>query len=155
MHDDDMSLGDAREWLRKRVKKGEYCPCCKQFSKVYPRKINSSMAHDLILMWKAFGVDWGYLPDLRKRYSRKGNREESKLRYWGLVEEESERRPDGGRSGWWRVTDDGVGFIHGAVSVPKYANIYDGRLLGLDHSEHINIWDALGSKFSYRELMDS
>jgi hypothetical protein len=154
MHDDDMSLGDAREWLRRHVKTGARCPCCKQFAKVYHRKINSSMAHDLILMWRAFGIEWGYLPDLRKQRSLKGNREESKLRYWNLVEEESERRPDGGRNGWWRVTPTGMAFVLGESTVPKYAYVYDGRLLKLDGGEYVTIRDALGTKFHYRDLMD-
>lgn len=150
-----MTLREAKDWLLARVEHGAPCPCCTQFAKVYRRKINSSMAHDLILMWRAFDEDWGYLPDLRKQRSLKGNREESKLRFWGLVEETAELRDDGGRSGWWRVTPHGVGFIRGAVSVPKYANIYNGRLLKLDYTDYVNIWDALGSKFNYQELMES
>lgn len=149
----DMTLQEARDWLRARVKKGEYCPCCKQFSKVYPRSINSSMAHDLIGMWKAFGTDWGYLPDLRKENSLKGNREESKLRYWNLIEEETQiRRDDGGRAGFWRVTPFGASFMLGRVTVHKYANVYDSRCLATT-GPPVTIWDCLGDKFNYNELM--
>lgn len=149
---DNSTLREARDWLRMRAEDGERCPCCTQFTKVYKRKINSSMAADLIAMYRAFGTDWGYLPNLRRRTSRKGNREESKLRYWGLVEEEIERRPDGGRSGWWRVTPDGERFVRLEITLPKYARIFDGRGLGLT-GPPVSIRECLGQAFSYEELM--
>lgn len=149
-----MTLGEARDRLRVLVDEGHECPCCTQYAKVYRRKINSSMAHDLIVMWRAFGTDWGYLPDLRSKRSLKGNREESKLRYWGLVREDPERREDGGRAGWWRITPEGVLFVTDRIRVPKYARIYDARCLGLQ-GEPIGIRDALGDRFDYQELMNS
>ncbi len=146
------TLAEAQQWLRDNIDQGARCPCCTQFAKVYKRKINSSMAADLIAMYRAFGMDWGYLPDLRKQASLKGNREESKLRYWGLVEEETDRRPDGGRPGVWRVTDTGAQWIIGRLVVPEYARIYDGRLLGLTGAS-VTIFHALGERFDYDELM--
>lgn len=149
---DASTLREARDWLRVRAEDGERCPCCTQYTKVYKRKINSSMAADLIAMYRAYATEWGYLPTLRRRASRKGNREESKLRYWGLVEEEIERRPDGGRSGWWRVTEDGARFVRMEVTLPKYARIFDGRCLGLT-GPPVSIRDCLGDAFNYDELM--
>lgn len=146
--DDSVSLGEARGWLRERVDRGEHCPLCGQHSKVYKRKLNSGMARSLILMHKRGGSGWIHIPtELPAR-----SREEGKLRYWGLIEESPVEREDGGRAGWWRVTSTGTRFVLGRSTVPKYARIYDDRLLRLD-GEPIDIWDALGDKFDYDELM--
>jgi hypothetical protein len=78
----------------------------------------------------------------------------AKLRYWGLIEEEPVRRDDGGRAGWWQITDRGEQFVRGTLKVPKYALIFDGRLLRLDETGgYVTITDALGKKFDWTELM--
>jgi len=124
------------------------CPCCKQMAKVYRRKVNSGMAFSLLSMYRLAGTSYLHLPTRLNARSR----EEGKLRYWGLVEEELEKRPDGGRAGYWRVTEKGRHFIFGSIGVPKYARIYDSRLLGFDGPE-VLFRDCLGSKFNYDELM--
>jgi hypothetical protein len=151
---DSKSLAQARaEVAQKRWStSGTRCPCCGQLAKVYRRKINSSMAADLIAMYRAFGREWGYLPDLRKRSSLKGNREESKLRYWGLVEETDDRREDGGHAGWWRVTELGELFVTRRATVSKYVRVYDAEALSFD-GPNVDITSALGSEFRYDELM--
>lgn len=147
----DTLLTDARDWLRDRLDDGEKCPCCTQFAKVYRRKINSGMAYALLRFYNAVGREWGHKPDVLKGVGAAA-RDESLLRYWGLFEESTEQRDDGGRSGWWRVTEVGEDFALRRVRVPKYARIYDGRCLGLT-GELIDIRDALGDRFSYEELM--
>jgi hypothetical protein len=146
------TLAEATQWLRERADDGERCPCCRQFVKVYRRTINSTMARVLVLAHRTHGPAWFRLRDIENRIGRGGSSEAGKLRYWGLLEEETARRPDGGRSGWWRVTEKGAEFVAGAP-VPKYARIYDGRLLGLLDGQHINIRDAFGTKFDFEELM--
>lgn len=144
------TLEDAKNWLRQRVDEGERCPCCNQFAKVYRRSIHATMARTLVIAYREHELDWFHLSTLTKSSGRGG--EESKLRYWGLLEEELERRPDGGRSGWWRITPTGAAFVQGSIEIPKYARIYDGRCLGLD-GDKVSIRDALGKKFNYDELM--
>jgi hypothetical protein len=145
---DNVTLGEARAWLRKRAEEGATCPCCTQFAKVYKRKLNSGMARSLIAMFVIKGTDWVHIPtELSAR-----SREEGKLAYWGLVEESVEPRDDGGRAGWWRVTPAGRRFVLRETRVPKYARIYDGRRLSLT-GEPVSIMDALGDKFDYNELM--
>lgn len=146
---DSMTLGEARQWLRERLVEGASCPCCTQLARLYRRPINSGMARSLIKMWRVGGLDWQHIPTSVGARSR----EEGKLRYWGLIEEEIEiRRDDGGRAGWWRVTNHGYDWIHGLTFVQKYAWIYDGGLRRLD-GPLINIQQALGSKFDLRDLM--
>lgn len=143
-----MTLLAAQEELRKLVWDGQKCPCCTQLAKVYKRKLNSGMARSLIVMYRAARLDWQHVPTTVGRKSA----EEGKLAHWGLVEEEKERRSDGGRAGFWRVTLTGEQFVLGHHAVPKYAHIYDGRCLKLSEGP-VTIRAALGSKFNYDELM--
>lgn len=148
---DDMTLGEARAVLRTLVDEGHNCPICTQFAKVYRRKITANMAHMLIRMYHAAGLEFVYLPSLRK-----GNEamDQTVTQHWGLIEEERTRREDGGRVGWWRLTPLGAQFVRGEVAVPKYVRIYNGRRLSLI-GEAVTIREALGTKFDYAELMGS
>lgn len=145
------SLGEAKDWLRGRIDNGERCPCCTQFAKVYKRSIHATMARGLIAMYQAHGQNWHHL--LRVGANKGGD--EAKLGYWGLIEQELERAADGNPhgTGYWRVTDLGVRFLRDEVELPKYARVYDGRLLGLVDEPKVSIKDCLGTKFNYAELM--
>jgi hypothetical protein len=148
---DDTPLSAAKEWLRKRVKRGAKCPLCTQLAKVYRRKINSRQAQALILVYRTAGRDWCHVPTADPRLAGDGG-ELSRLRYWGLLEESEEERDDGGRAGWWRITDAGERWLRGVSAVPKYARIYDSRCLDVEGPGQ-SIRDALGSRFNYDELM--
>ena len=145
------TLAYARNWLkRKLLNGGTHCPLCTQHAKVYKRQINAGMARSLIRMYRKFGLEFGHLPSSLPADSR----EEGKLVHWGLVEELQKPRPDGGRAGWWRVTDKGEAFILHGLQVPKYAHIYDSHFLGYDDpNELIDIRDALADKFNLEDLM--
>lgn len=144
-----MTIAQAKAWLRTRLTEGAECPVCTQHVRVYKRKLNSGMARSLIAMYRVAGTDWVHVPTQIGARSR----EEGKLAYWGLVEEERERRPDGGRAGYWRVTAAGERFLKDWVKVPKYAYVFDGRVLGMETNELVTIRDALGDKFDFEELM--
>lgn len=143
------NLAAARHFLMQERENGIICPTCDQFAKVYQRKLNSSMCLSLITMYKAGGTsEYLHTPSLLG--GQRG--EEARLSYWGLTQEFSEKREDGGRRGWWRVTRRGELFIQQAISVPSHARIYNSQCLGLV-GESVSIKDALGSKFDLRELM--
>jgi hypothetical protein len=146
---DSSTLLEARTWLRERaLKDGARCPCCNQLAKVYKRPIHSAMARALIQLYNAAPEgDWVYLPEIGGRGG-----DASKLRYWGLIQEEQTLRPDGGRAGYWRVTRRGGQFVRGEITVPKYAHVYDGRCLGTT-GDPVTVQDALGKRFNYAELM--
>lgn len=149
--DEAIPLGDAKQWLRERVEDGAECPCCTQFAKVYRRKINSGMARALISQWCAAGQDLVHTKALWLPFSK----EAAQLQWWGLIAQDETPRDDGGQSGWWRITDLGAGFVRRRVEVPKYAHVYDGRLLRLDTSQTVSITDCLGTRFNYEELMNA
>lgn len=146
------TLLQIKNWLRGEAGKpgGAKCPVCEQHVQVYRRKINSGQARSLILMYRIGGLDWIHLPTQIGSRSR----EEGKLAYWGLVEEEKALRPDGGRAGYWRVTRLGELFVNNQCTVPKYARVYNQRALSLDTTERVSIKEALGTKFNYNDLME-
>lgn len=144
------SLIVAQDWTRERVDEGVRCPCCGQFAKVYRRKIHRTIARSLVAMYAEFrrtGNPWVHVATTIGPACEVG-----KARYWGLVVEETTLRPDGGRSGWWQLTDEGIAFVHGMHTVPKYARIYDGRCLGLS-GQLVSIRDCLPVGFDLGALM--
>lgn len=143
------SLAQVRAWLRMKRDDGVACPACDQHVQVYRRKINAGMARSLMMMYRVGARDWVHVPSEIGARSR----EEGKLAYWGLVEEEKALRPDGGRTGYWRVTRLGELFVLNRCTVPKYARVFNGELVSLDPSEQVSIVDALGTKFNYSEMM--
>jgi hypothetical protein len=138
---DDVPLGQARAWLRQQVAdKGARCPCCTQLAKIYTRRIRGVQAEMLIKAWRLVG-----LAEFRR----------PKLRYWGLIDDLGERREDGGKAGWYAITELGAAWVRNLTKVPRDALVYDSRLLRLDQdSPSWSVRDALGDKFDYDKLMD-
>lgn len=143
------TFAEAKSWLRERLDDGADCPLCTQHAQVYRRKINSGMARALIEQYRQAGQSLVHTRD----YWLPLSKEAAQLQWWGLIAQGDERREDGGQSGWWRVTYDGVAYVHNRLRVPKYARVYDGRLMNLDSTEMVSILDALGNKFDYSDLM--
>jgi hypothetical protein len=132
-------LTSAKRWVLDNRDDGVRCPCCGQFAKVYRRKLDSSMARALIVMWRNGGQDW----QRTRGIDNSGNI--AKLGLWGLVEADDR--------GTWRVTDDGVDFIMGKIEMAHRMVLYDGAVLDVDDSSYVDIHQALGDKFDYDELM--
>lgn len=148
-----VTLNDVRAFLREHMRgEGAVCPACEQVVKVYKRSLNSNMARQLITAYREFGTEWFHAPT--RLPSRDGTGDLAKLRHWGLVEEDLERRPDGGRAGFWSVTVNGALFARNLMTVQKYVLLYNARLVGLDGPQ-IRVTDALGTRFDYNELMRS
>jgi hypothetical protein len=148
----DWTLGEVRDWLRARVDKGTRCPACEQDAKVYRRKIYAGMVKALVLMYREGDFSrrlYVHVPSIDP--ARGGD--VAKLEFWGLIEEERVKREDGGRAGFWRVTARGEDFLQRKTMVPKYARIYDGRLLNL-LGPLVGADDALGERFKLDELME-
>lgn len=137
----------GKRWLLSRLDDGDHCPLCGQHAKMYKRKINAGMARSLIHMYRSAGTGW-----IHVKLIGAASREEGKLAYWGLVEEQKGSGLHGGRAGYWRVTDKGRAFLQGQLTVPKYAKVYDGKVRGFE-GDPVTIKDALGTKFDYNDLM--
>lgn len=149
--DPAMTLAEAQERLRELAYEGHTCPCCTQFVKVYRWSLYGTAVAMLMHLYRAGGTTEYVESKVAKRGLRP-NATPSELRHWGLVEQESERREDGGRSGWWRVTDLGERFVLGQATIPKYAWVYNGRCFK-QGGEQVTVHDALGKSFHYGEIM--
>lgn len=143
------SIATGKQWLRTRLDAGANCPLCGQHAKTYRRKINAGMARSLIHIYRIGGTGWVHVRAIGAQ-----SREEGKLAYWGLLEEQRATGLHGGRAGYWRLTPKGIAFVRGHLKVPKYVHVYDGRVLGFDGTQMVDIKDALGTKFNYTDLMN-
>jgi hypothetical protein len=145
---DSSLLGTAREWLRGRLREGDRCPLCDQRAQLYRRAINARMVAALVALYRAGAHDdWVHLPTLVPNSG-----DPAKLRYWGLIAEELITRPDGGRAGYYRVTDRGVAFLRGQLTVDRWALVYDGRCLGME-GEQVSIRDCSPKGFDLDDLL--
>lgn len=151
---DESTVGEAKAYLTTEAQAGGVaCPCCTQLVKVYRRALNAGMAYALVAMYKAHGLGWQQKTETLRGVGAAA-RDESLLRYWGLLQEDLRLREDGGRAGWWRVTEAGREFVLGRTRVPKHAVVFDARLIRLDDTDgQITIREALSKKFSWAELM--
>jgi hypothetical protein len=114
--------------------------------------LNAGIAVALITVFREVGpMGWFHKPTVLSGLGAAA-RDESIARYWGLLEEERIVRPDGGRSGWWRLTARGALFVNGEIGLDKYVHIYDGRALRFSGAT-VGIKQCLGEKFDYAELM--
>jgi hypothetical protein len=161
------SVEDAKKWLRANFSKGATCPCCHQFVKLYGRKMNKSMAYVLLLIARYYRRvevkpdEWLHVPSYiaevavgnpRRAAAVRGDW--AKLKLWGLIEEKPGTRKDGSpRVGYWRLTPLGRQFVAREVKVPSHVYIYNGALLQRAVDVQISIDDALGTDFSYAEIM--
>lgn len=144
------SIADGRDWLREQLREGAHCPLCGQLAKVYKRTLTSSTGRSLLEIYRVAHGDWVHVPSL----VHSTGHEEAKARHWGLLQSRGDYREDGAKwSGYWRLTPLGVRFVRRQVKVPRFALLYDGRLLGLE-GEPIGIDDVLGTRFRFDDLMN-
>lgn len=163
-----LTLEEAKQILKDNWNDGIKCPCCTQFVKLYKRKLTSSMAKALIMIYKyhsseqidrapfgRFGEffhveNWLKLQDISS--SIRGDF--PKLRYWGLIEQKMEDNSKGRKPvpGFYRITPLGIQFVKNDAKVKKIAKLFNDTFFGLE-GEEIGIFDALKDKFSYEELM--
>lgn len=134
--DDDGDFGDearfgvVRAYFADNVDHGLRCPLCAQFAKRYRRKLNKRMIKALrLLVQSGAALDFVHAPTVLSTAAGPA-RDPGMLALFNLVEELQVVRDDGGRAGYWRVTEAGLAFLRGKLTLPKYALVYDGRRLG-------------------------
>lgn len=157
------TLAAAQAWTRAHAPDGVDCPCCGQFYKVYKRKLNSTMALCLTLIYQYFRQNpqalWLHVPAFLvnvKRDSTIAGGDPVKLCYWGLIDRKVDERADGSdRVGYYRITDTGKQFVEGKITVASHAFVCNQMVLGFTN-EKVTIQEALNSGgFDYSELMGS
>ena len=148
------TLEAAKAHLRDNWKKGTHCPCCTQFVKLYKRKFNTVMVLSLINL-SYLGAGFHHVSNIMEGISKTGTNDFSKLKYCVMIAEMSNNNKAKKTSGYWAITDKGLTFLDRSLAtVPKYANIYNGQLMGFSE-ERTTIQGALGDGFDFHELMNN
>lgn len=154
---DDNTIAEGKDFLRDGWEKGVDCPCCKQRVQLYPVALSSGMARSLIALYKLDKEKPGYYHhskfDVWRLNLGYAGGAFAKVRYWGLaVDQPNEDDPAKRTSGMWAITDKGRAFVEGNLTVPAKVKLFNKKSYGFD-GNHINIREALGTKFDYQELM--
>jgi len=96
------------------LKNSGVCVRCPMSSTVhnvpYRRSISKGMARALRLLYRiqVSGINDGTAPNSFSDFT--------KLRYWGLIRQDE-------NSSHWRITDNGIAFVEGKLTICKYAII--------------------------------
>lgn len=143
------TIEHSREWLDENRHEGVSCPSCEQYVKVYRRTINGGMVRTLATMYQKAGLEFVHVPSLKVDT----NHEVSQLAWRGLVEEEKRVREDGGRAGFWKVTLAGALWLKGITSAPKYAIVYNNKVLELTEDDTVRVTDVKTKNFNLQEVI--
>lgn len=143
-------ISTAKDWLRKRaLADGDHCPVCNRFTKIYKRKITSSMAIFLIKFWNKYrDHKFHSVTAFRKDFFCG---DYGKLAYWGLTESDGSVGDVSKSSGRWRVTPSGELFARNRLEVPQFCYVYDNKVLGVD-GDPVSITECLASRYNYEEI---
>jgi len=117
-------LKDVRSWIKSEATHGVQCPACDNYVKVYKRPLTPYILNTLQAMaehQRTTGNAW-----MTPRELSAGHREQGKLALWGLA--------------WsqvicgettWALTDLGWDFLETDITVPAFAFVFQGQLIGL------------------------
>lgn len=148
------------EYARKRTMEeaalpgGVTCPCCDKHAQIYRRKFLCSMAIELvnILPWyennpgESLAINH-YLVNRRIFYGSY-----SKLCFWGLLEQDTEKQEGKKHSGHYSITQKGIDFANNEIAIREYVIEYNKKVTGFN-GRQIYIDEAFKNKFDYEELM--
>ena len=135
-------------WKKDIEAKGRRCSCCDRYGKVYRRPLSQHLA--LCLRWiyvQSEDNDWVDVQNTAPRWMMK-SKAYPLLEHWNLIESKEHR------SGIWKVTERGVNFIHGYLTVPAAVHIYDNRVWGFE-SENTDFRKCFGKHFNFEEMMEA
>ncbi len=138
----------------KRIK-GYCCAACNQYVKLYRRHFNSNMAVALIFLYRNRERGFIHLENEMKEQGYKRCGDASYLRHYRLIEAKKEDRLDGSsRNGMYKISGLGILFVEMKHKVQNTFLTFNNKCEGFNGKE-IDILEALGTKFSYNELMDN
>jgi len=141
------------------------CPCCGNDIRQFRRAITVTMAQRLVEMYRLHGTDWHPTKSgLGARRSADGKRVyrmtgQSEFPWWGLTEV---TKIGGVRH--QRITDVGVRWLRGEISVPRYAVVQQNICMWYEDNNAGNeiefedgtysITDAMGNQFDLERLLN-
>lgn len=164
MSNDNLTIKEAKDLMRPKLRTGCVCPACGQPVKLYKRPLTSSMAYGLILIYNQlknhqfthslhlenFFADIPGLPA-----SIRGD--VPKLRFWGLIEQDdmpTRERRGNPNNGCYHITKSGIAFVEDNLAVQSHVLIYNNKFYGFPKdSGAVTIKEALKNKFNYEEVV--
>lgn len=151
-----MTILEGQNWLREQAaEKGAKCPCCRQYVKLYGRKLNTTMARGLLWLCQKSGPDgsWVDVPKFGPRWLVTKGGTLATLAHWDLIESQENEDKKKRTSGLWRPTKEGWDFAHGKRVAPTHVFLYNNRPIAFSNT-FMGIEGALGDGFDYEELME-
>lgn len=134
------------------------CPCCGRHAQIYRRTFHSSMAYQLIRLYRLGGANQFIHVSKLILPNMAGSGDFSKAKYWGLIIPKDKAIYDtdtpSKANGFWQLTQEGVEFVKGKTDITREVHIFDDEVVALS-PDTITIREALGNKFNYDELMDA
>lgn len=126
----------------------EYCEHCGQKMMVYRRSIRKNMLY----MLRRLGLDFGFKAVKVRELDNRTVMESDfpKLRYWGLIHKIPETTS-------YRITQKGVDFILGRITVEKYKWIYNQQVQDdpLDQENpEIYCWEIVPEEISKEIVLE-
>lgn len=150
-----MDLKQARKLVEelRQQKNGGQCPCCDQVVKNYQRAFNKEMARFLIALARGHeeGAEAVHAGDCGFRGG-----DYAKVMYWSLAENLPSDMAHKNRSGMWVLTEKGVQFLRGDITIPKYAVMFNRKFLRYDGSDirFSDVWEQ-DEGFDFQVLMQA
>ena len=134
---DNLTIGEARAYVRQHLQSGVICPCCRQTAKIYKRALNQTMVKGLLWLVQEYSKNPGYIHvmSLGPKWLVSKGGSFATLKAWGFIEEEpppASVEDKHKATGRWRPTPKGVLFVQNAVTVPRYVLLYNKHVIGLE-----------------------
>lgn len=145
------TLAAARRdfWQQIETKEGGVCPCCDRYGKIQPTPFGIAQAKGLMFFYK-HGPGYVEAQRIGNRAMLRAN-SHAKAKHWGMLEEKpNDDDPSKNRLGVWKITERGVAFLRGVITIPSHAMLYNRQCFGFSDTP-ITIHDALGVAFDFAE----
>jgi hypothetical protein len=142
--------------FRERLKCGDVgdCPTCGRHAQLYRRKFHSSIARQLIKLYRLGGTAHYIHASKLILDGVTGAGDFTKAKYWGLIHSRINTDADTKSNGQWMLSAAGLAFVQGKLRIPAEVMVFDDEVTD-ESAETISINDALGDRFNYHELMEA
>lgn len=104
----------------------------------------------MIALWHEAGSGYAKITEVLHGADIRGG-DYAKGKYWDFIRP-APVIPGQNNSGFWKLTDAGVEFVHGRLKASARAVVWRDRLLEFE-GPMVDIRDVLGTEFDYEELM--
>lgn len=145
------TIKDAKDALRAELIEGSHCPVCTRWAQLQKWQMTGRDGKLLIQMYNS---KTEYIHIMKKLSPPDGRY--ARMRFWGLIEARGDvPKGDVKASGFWKITDKGRQFVENRIRVPKKVKVFNNHSYGFIDDESVSIYEVLGKKFSYSELMSN